>query len=264
MSAADTFRASPEGYDRLMGRYSIRLAGGLADRAGVRDGMTALDVGCGPGALTTTLVARLGAGSVAAADPSEPFAAACRERLPGVEVAVAPAEALPFDDDRFDVTLSQLVMNFMADPEAGVREMGRVTRPGGTVAACVWDYGDAMTLLRAFWDAAREVAGEDAARADEGARMRFCREGELAALWRRAGLRDVQDGEMVVHADYTGFDDLWSAFLAGVGPAGAFCMSLEQARRDRLRTVLREALGVGDEPFALPARAWTAVGSVPR
>jgi ubiquinone/menaquinone biosynthesis C-methylase UbiE len=120
--------------------------------------MRALGVGCGPGALTAALVERLGTASVCGADPSEPFAEACRARLPGVEVVVAAAETLPFGDCRFDAVLSQLVVNFMGDAEAGVREMARVTRPGGVVASCLWDYAGEMTLLRAFWNAAREVA----------------------------------------------------------------------------------------------------------
>src|SRR5439155_18765358 len=122
---------------------------------------------CGPGALTSTLADRLGPGSVAAADPSESFVEACRGRLPGVEVVTASAEVFPFADERFDVVLSQLVLNFMHDPEAGVREMRRVARPGGVVASCVWDYAGEMTLLRAFWRAAREVDPERAAEADE-------------------------------------------------------------------------------------------------
>jgi ubiquinone/menaquinone biosynthesis C-methylase UbiE len=169
--------------------------------AGVEPPMRALDVGCGPGALTAVLAQRLGAENVVGAEPSEPFAETCRSRVPGVEVAVAPAEALPFANAAFDAALSQLVVNFMSDAEAGIREMARVTRSGGTVASCVWDYGGEMTLLRAFWDAAREVAPERAASADEGVVMRWCREGELADLWRGAGLRDVCEQALVVSAD---------------------------------------------------------------
>lgn len=109
------------------------------------------------------LAERLGPASVSAADPSEPFAQTCRARVPGVEVVVAGAEALPFADGSFDAVLSQLVVNLLSDPEAGVREMARVSRSGGVVASCVWDYAGEMTLLRAFWDAARKVAPEGAA-----------------------------------------------------------------------------------------------------
>jgi ubiquinone/menaquinone biosynthesis C-methylase UbiE len=138
MPGAETFRASADAYDRFVGRYGAQLASALIDFAGVEPGMRALDVGCGPGALAAELANRLGTANVAAADPSEPFAKACRARLPEVEVVVAGGEVLPFADRTFDAALSQLVVNFMRDPEAGVREMARVTRPGGVVASCVW------------------------------------------------------------------------------------------------------------------------------
>ena len=263
MSGAETFRASADAYDRFVGRYSPGLATALIDFAGVEPGMRALDVGCGPGALAAVLVERLGAASVSAADPSSPFVAACRARLPGVDVVEAGAEALPFADGEFDAALSQLVVNFMRDAEAGVRELARVTRAGGIVASCVWDYGDGMTLLRAYWDAAREVEPERAAAADEGVVMRWCAEGELAELWRAAGLTGVRFGSLVVGAKYANFEDLWSPLPTGVGPAGAFCKSLDQDGRAALHDTLRRRLGVGDRPFELTARAWSVVGTVP-
>jgi len=263
MPGAETFRASADAYDRLVGRYSTQLASALIGFAGVEPGMRALDVGCGPGALTAVLAERLGPEKVAAADPSEPFVEACRSRLPGVNVVVAGAEALPFPDGTFDVTLSQLVVNFMRDPAAGAREMARVTRPGGIVASCVWDYAGEMTLLRAFWDAAREVAPERAAVADEGVVMRWCAEGELADLWRAAGLRDVRFGALVVSATYTGFEDLWSPFTTGIAPSGAFCKSLDENDRAALHDALRRRLGVSDGSFELSARAWASSGVVP-
>jgi SAM-dependent methyltransferase len=261
MPGAETFRASADAYDQHVGRYGPGLASALAAFAGVQPGMRALDVGCGPGALTAALVERLGAGNVSAAEPSEPFAAACAARLPGVEVVVAPAEALPFDDAAFDTTLSQLVVNFMHDAEAGVREMARVTRPGGLVGACVWDYAGEMTLLRAFWDAALELDPDGAARHDEGIVMHWCREGELAQLWRAAGLSDVRSGRLIVRASYANFDDLWAPFLTGVAPSGAFCRSLGDDRRAALRDAYRRRLGVGDAPFELSARAWAVTGT---
>jgi SAM-dependent methyltransferase len=258
---AETFRTPAETYDRHVGRYATVLGSALIEFAGVEPGMRALDVGCGPGALTAVLVERLGAASVAAAEPSEPFAQACRARLPGVEVVSAGAEALPFADGAFDVALSQLVVNFMSDPEAGVRELARVTRPGGIVASCVWDYAGEMTLLRAFWDAAREIDPEAAAAVDEGVVMPWCGEGELGELWRAAGLRDVRSGALVVSAAYTDFDDLWSPLPTGIAPSGAFCKSLDEERRASLREAYRRRLGVGDGPFELSARAWATAGT---
>lgn len=262
MPGADTFRASADAYDRFVGRYGSELATGLIDFAGVEPGMRTLDVGCGPGALAAALVERLGAARVSAADPSAPFVDACRARLPGVNVVEAGAEALPFADGAFDAALSQLVVNFMRDGEAGIREMARVTRPGRIVASCVWDYGGEMTLLRAFWDAAREVDPERAAAADEGVVMRWCGDGDLGRLWRLAGLRDVRFGALVVRASYADFDDLWSPFPTGVAPSGAFCKTLHEEPRAALRTAYRRHLGVGDGPFELTARAWAAAGTV--
>jgi SAM-dependent methyltransferase len=263
MPGAETFRASADAYDRHVGRYGSQLAAALIDFAGVEAGMRALDVGCGPGALTAALAERLGAGNVSAAEPSETFAQACRERLPGVEVVVAGAEELPFLDDAFDATLSQLVVNFMRDAEQGVREMARVTRPGGLVASCVWDYAGEMTLLRAFWDAAREVDPNGGAAADEGVVMRWCGQGELAQLWKAAGLDDVRFGALVVRASYTGFDDLWAPLPTGVAPSGAFCKALDDDGRAALHEAYRRRLGAGATPFELSARAWAVAGIVP-
>ena len=141
------FDAAAESYDAFMGRYSSRLSPLFADFAGVAPGQRVLDVGCGPGALTAELVRRVGASAVAAADPMAHFVAAARQRNPGVEVVQASAESLPFPDSGFDATLAQLVVHFMTDPLAGISEMARVTRAGGVVAACVWDYaGDRSPL----------------------------------------------------------------------------------------------------------------------
>jgi SAM-dependent methyltransferase len=246
-----------------MGRYSAPLADELIEFAGVEPGMRTLDVGCGPGALTAALAARLGAARVSAVDPSDSFVSACRDRVPGAEVAVAGAAALPFADETFDATLSQLVVNFLPDAEAGVREMARVTRAGGSVAACVWDYGEGMTMLRAFWDAAREVDPEQAATHDEGIVMRWRAEGELDQLWESVGLGAVRGGPLVVHTDYAGFEDLWAPLPTGVGPAGAFTKSLDEDGQAALRDALRRRVGAGDGPFRLSARAWAVSGTVP-
>ena len=261
MTGATGFGAPAEAYDRFVGRYGPALAVELIGLADVAPGMRALDVGCGPGALTRALAERVGAGgAVAAVDPSEGFAAACRARVPEADVRVAAAEALPFPDGSFDAVLSQLVVNFMADAEAGVREMARVAQPGGAVAGCVWDYAGGMTLLRAFWDAAREVDPVGAGRADEGVAMPWCREGDLEGLWSAAGLGDVRGTALEVEAAYEDFDDLWSPLPAGVGPAGAWCASLTPEHREALKAALRRRLDVGDGPFSLTARAWAVVG----
>ena len=260
---AATFRTPAEAYDRHIGRYGRELARALIDAAGLRSGHRTLDVGCGPGALTSELVAVLGAEQVAAVDPSGPFVEACRRRLPGVHVEVASADALPFEDAAFDHALAQLVVNFMTDPPAGVREMQRVTRPGGTVAAAVWDYAGEMTLLRRFWDAAVAL-DPSAGDKDEGRCMPFCTPDELGDLWRMVGLADVRVWPVVVAAGYDDFEDLWQPLDLGVAPSGAYATSLSSERRMALKAELRRRLGVGNEPFRLRARAWIATGQARR
>jgi SAM-dependent methyltransferase len=258
-TGAATFRTPAEAYDRHIGRYGGELARALIDAAGLRAGDRALDVGCGPGALTRELAALLGPDHVAAVDPSAPFAEACRRRLPGVQVEVGGAEALPFADGAFDAALAQLVVNFMTDPPAGVREMRRVTRPGGTVAAAVWDYAGEMTILRRFWDAAVAL-DPSAARLDEGRSMPYCTPDGLGALWRDAGLAGVRVEAVVVSAGYDDFEDLWRPLELGVAPSGAYAAALPAGRKSELKAAFRERLGVGDGPFRLSARAWVAVG----
>ena len=259
----DQFQRPADAYDRFIGRYGRGLAAALSDFAGVEAGMRAVDVGCGPGALSSVLVERLGAANVRAVDPSDTFVEAFRTRLPHVEVLQSAAEDLPFANDTFDAALSQLVINFMRDPETGVREMARVTRPGGIVAACVWDYAGEMTFLRAFWDAARDVDPEKAVLADEGIVMPWCGEGDLARLWAAAGLDGVRFGSLKVSAGYSSFDDLWSPLPTGIGPAGAYCSALEPEGRAALKEALRRRLKAGDGPFELTARSWAVVGTVP-
>jgi SAM-dependent methyltransferase len=261
-TGAATFRTAADAYDRHIGRYGAELGRALIAAAGVRPGERALDVGCGPGALTAELVAVLGAENVAAADPSEPFAEACAARNPGVRVEVAAAEALPFGDGEFDYTLAQLVVNFMSDPPGGVAEMRRVTRSGGTVAAAVWDYAGEMTILRRFWDAAVALDPAAADR-DEGRSMPYCTPTELEALWSDARLAEVEVSPVVVSAAYDGFEDLWEPLERGVAPSGAYATSLAPERRAGLKDEFRRQLGVGDDPFELTARAWVATGKVP-
>jgi SAM-dependent methyltransferase len=254
-----TFAVPAEAYDRHVGRYGAGLAAGLIKAASVRPGQRGLDVGSGPGALTRALAGVLGREAVAAVDPSEPFVRALQERLHGVDVRLGSAEELPFADDTFDAALAQLVVNFMADPERGVAEMRRVVKPGGVVGASVWDYGGEMTLLRSFWDAAAALDAGVAA-LDERTAMSFARAGELAGLWRAVGLRDVEEGELVVAAQYESFDDLWAPFEAGVGPSGAYAASLDDERRRHLRDEYHRRLGSPTGPFRLTARAWYATG----
>lgn len=251
-----TFAVAAESYDRFMGRYSVPLAPRLADLAGISGGQRVLDVGCGPGALTAELVRRLGAGSVAAVDPSEPFVDAARERNPGVDVRQAPAEALPFPDDAFDAALAQLVVHFMADPVEGIREMARVTRPGGVVAACVWDHAGGQGPLSVLWDAARDV---DQDVVDESL-LPGARRGHLEELFGEAGLREVEETTLTVAVEHPSFEEWWEPYTLGVGPAGAQVAALEPAAREELRERCRSRLP--DAPFVVTAAAWAARGVV--
>ena len=250
------FAASADAYDRFMGRYSMRLAPSFADFAGVSPGQRVLDVGCGPGALTTELVKRLGASSVAAVDPAEQFAGAARDRHPGVAVQVAAAEKLPFDDGEFEATLAQLVVHFMANPVGGLAEMARVTRGGGVVAACVWDHGGEKSPLAPFWDAVRQL---DPAAPDES-RLAGGHQGHLTELLTDAGLTEVAEAALPVLVEHDTFAAWWGPFTLGVGPAGAYLESVDRDRRDAVRVRCLAALGSG--PFTIQARVWAARGYV--
>jgi SAM-dependent methyltransferase len=251
-----SFEVSADAYDHFMGRYSVQLAPQLAQLAEVGAGQRVLDVGCGPGALTGELVRLVGADAVAAVDPSETFVAAARERHPTVDVRRAPAEQLPFEDEAFDAALAQLVVHFMGDPVAGLREMARVTRPGGVVAACVWDHAGGRTPLGVFWQAALELDPE----AQDESQLAGAREGHLTELFTAAGLSSVQETTVTATTRFATFDEWWEPLTHGVGPAGAHIQSLTEPARDELRARCRELQPAA--PFAVSTAAWAARGLV--
>ena len=239
-----------------MGRYSVPLAPRFAEFAGVSAGQRALDVGCGPGALTAELVKRLGPAAVWAVDPSEQFVETVRGRYAGVRAWQGAAETLPFEDRLFEVTLAQLVVHFMADPVLGLREMARVTAPHGTIAACVWDHAGGEGPLSLFWDTACKL---DPDVEDESARA-GARRGHLASLFDQAGVREIEESTLTVEVELQSFDEWWQPYLLGVGPAGSFVARLDPARRARLRELCRERLPPA--PFVVSASAWAARGLV--
>jgi SAM-dependent methyltransferase len=245
-----SFDVSADAYARFMGRFSEPLAVQFVEYAGARAGQRAVDVGCGPGALTAPLVDRLGADAVAAIDPSAPFVEAARERFPGVDVRAGDAEHLPFADDQFDLALAQLVVLFMTDPVAGLREMGRVTRPGGVVAACVWDHGGDGGPLSLFWRAVRETDPQ----ADAESGLPGARQGDLNQLFDAAGLQDIEDSMLTVTLPFATFDDWWGPYTLGVGPAGAHVAKLDDSARQDLRDRCAELLPAA--PFEIAASAW--------
>ena len=251
-----SFAVAADSYDRFMGRYSVPLAPRFADLADVVTGQRVLDVGCGPGALTTELVGRLGADGVVAVDPSEPFVAAARARHPGVQIELASAEQLPFADNEFDAALAQLVVHFMVDPVAGLREMGRVTREDGVVAASVWDHAGGRGPLSPYWAAVRELDPD----VEDESLLSGAREGHLTELFEAARIREIQETYLEVSVEHPTFEDWWEPFTLGVGPAGGYVARLEPERRTELRERCRQKFST--EPFVLTSRAWAARGRV--
>jgi SAM-dependent methyltransferase len=247
-----SFAVAADAYDKFMGRYSVPLAPVFADFAGVSRGQTVIDVGCGPGALTAELAERVGSAAVTAVDPSESFVAALRERHPDVTALRASAENLPFPDDGFDAALAQLVVHFMSDPIAGLREMARVTRSGGVVAASVWDHGGDRGPLSIYWQAARELDPS----VDDESQLAGANEGDLTKLFEAAGLDGIEEVPLVVRVEHESFDDWWEPYTLGVGPAGAYVAGLDEEHREQLRARCEELLPAA--PFVLESRCWSA------
>jgi SAM-dependent methyltransferase len=249
-----SFDVAAESYDRFMGRFSTHLSAQLADYAGVAAGQRVLDVGSGPGALTAELVQRLAADNVAAVDPSEPFVEAARRRFPDVDIRRAPAENLPFEADAFDAAIAQLVVHFMEDPVAGLREMRRVTRPGEVVAACVWDHAGGRGPLSVFWEAARQLDPK----APDESRLAGARRDHLGELFAAAGITEIDQSEIGATLQHPSFEEWWEPYTQGVGPAGTYVAGLDEGRRAELRERCRELLP--DPPFTLDSIAWAARG----
>ncbi len=242
-------------YGLFTGRFSEPLSMKFADAAGLTPGQRVLDVGCGPGALTQILAAQLGASAVSAVDPSAAYVEAARARLPGVDVGRASAEDLPYADGTFDAALAQLVVHFMVDPVAGLREMARVTKQGGVVAACVWDNAGGHGPLSPLWRAAQSL--DPTVRDESGAAG--AREGQLAGLAREAGLADVESSRLTVEVPFVTFEEWWQPLTLGVGSGGAYVQDLDDAHRRALRQRLEHDLGPA--PFTASAAAWCVVAA---
>ena len=247
-----SFDVAGSAYGRFMGRYSEPLAVPFAAFAGVAAGDRVLDVGSGPGALTSHLATITAPSLICAVDPSPPFVAAVSQRCPGVDVRQSAAEALPFPAGTFDATVAELVVHFMGDPVAGLREMARVTREGGVVAACVWD--GPTGALGPFWEAVHAIDPE----AEDESDLAGARQGHLAELLAAAGLVAIESGPISVEVVHPTFDDWWEPYTLGVGPAGDHVSRLDAADRARLADTARSRLGEG--PFTITATAWAARG----
>jgi SAM-dependent methyltransferase len=257
--------AAGDAYEPYIGRWSRLVARDFLAWLGVPAGAVWLDVGCGTGALAGAVLEAADPAALVGLDPSAGFVAHARARLgdPRARFLVADARRLPLADARVDAVVSGLVLNFVPDPARAVREMTRVTRPGGRVAAYVWDYAEGMELIRRFWDAAAAL-DPAAAELDEGRRFPLCRPEPLAGLLGGAGLAEVTTRPLQVPTVFRDFDDYWTPFLGGQGPAPGHAMSLDEPRRAALREALAARLpAAADGSIALTARAWAVVGRRP-
>ena len=254
------------GYERFMGRWSRILAPAHVAFAGVKDGDRVLDVGTGTGAVASALEAVNKKGEVVGIDPSEGFITYAMKNAKSERsrFEVGDAQKLQFKNASFDKTIALLVMNFIPDHNKAISEMRRVTRPQGAVSACVWDYNEGMQMLRFFWD---EVVALDPAMEPKDERhMKLSRKGQLAELWKKAGLVNVEEKPLVIDQSYTSFNDYWEPFLKGAGPGGAYVVSISEERRQELESRMRKRL-LGDRadgPFVLKAQAWCVRGAVPK
>ena len=259
---SDTWeRGSP--YEQYVGRWSRQVAPRFLAWLDIPAGRRWLDVGCGTGALSAAIVDRCLPAAIDGVEPSEGFLGTAKENLgERAELHQGSATAIPLADASVDVVVSGLVLNFVPDQPAALREMARVTRAGGTIAAYVWDYAGEMQLMRHFWDAAVELA-PDAAKLDEGARFPLCHPDALARLFAGAGLQDVEVVPIDIPTPFASFDDYWQPFLGGQGPAPAYAMSLDESTRARLRDQLQARLPTrADGSILLLARAWATRGRV--
>ena len=248
-------------YEPYVGRWSRLVAREFLEWLAVPPAQHWLDVGCGTGALSQAVAAQCAPASVTGIDPSAAFIEYARAHVQGlVHFQVGDAQVLPLEPASVDAAVCGLVLNFVPRPPAAVAEMARVTRRGGTVAAYVWDYAGRMELMRYFWDAAVEL--EPAARAlDEGPRFPLCQPAALADLFTGAGLQRVEGRAIEVPTRFRDFDDFWSPFLGGQGPAPGYAMSLSEPQRAALRDLIRSRLPIAaDGSIALVARAWAVRG----
>jgi len=256
--------AESDAYERFMGRWSRRLAPLLCTFVAVDERDAVLDIGSATGALAFTLAEKIPSVRVVGVDRSHAYVRHAQSRAPRdrVRFLVGDAQALPLAEATFDNAVSLLVMNFIPDPPKAVREMIRVTRSGGIVAAAVWDYGEGMEMLRVFWDEAVALDSNIAVRDERN--MPLCRRGELAALWRAHGLQQVEEQPIAIELSFASFEDYWSPFLGGQGPAGAHAASLPETARMALESRLRKRLlgGEQDGTVTLRARAWAVKGVV--
>lgn len=250
-------------YEQFMGRWSKPVAQEFLHWLPVPENMAWLDVGCGTGVLSQTVLHVKQPKSVLAIDSSPQFIAFAQEanQDPRLHFEVALAQSLPAESHHFDAAVSGLVLNFIPQPEQALAEMKRVTKPGGMVAVYLWDYAEGMQMLRHFWDAAVQL-DENAAKLDEGPRFPLCQKGNLVKLFLESGLQAVSFRSIEIPTVFANFEDYWRPFLSGVGPAPGYVMTLSESQRSGLKERLRVMLPVAaDGTISLSARAWAAQGT---
>ena len=252
-------------YERYVGRWSRRVAPRFVAWLAMPAGRRWLDVGCGTGALCGAIADHAAPASITGVEPSDGFRDTARARLAGrATLHRGSAAEIPLGDAEVDVAVSGLVLNFVPDQRAALAEMARVTGPGGTIGAYVWDYAGKMELMRRFWDAAVALR-PDAAPLDEGARFPLCRPEALAELFAASALERIEVTAIDIETPFASFADYWEPFCGGQGPAPAYAMSLDEAARAELRDRIRERLPVSaDGSISLTARAWAVRGTVAR
>jgi SAM-dependent methyltransferase len=257
--------AASAGYERFMGRWSQLLAPRFIAFAGIKNGQRVLDVGTGTGSAAAAVEAGMPASEIVGIDPSAAFIAYAQKNAKSTRAhfEVGDAQALKFKDASFDQTLALLVMNFIPDHGKAIAEMRRVTRPQGTVSACVWDYDAGMQMLRFFWDEA--IALDPAIEPKDERHMKLSRWGQLGEAWKKAGFVNVQEAPLEIGQAYSSFNDYWEPFTKGAGPGGAYVVALPQDRREQLEARMRKRLLADrqDGLFTLTARAWCVRGDVP-
>jgi ubiquinone/menaquinone biosynthesis C-methylase UbiE len=268
MAVSSTFTAaSGEGYDRVMGRWSARLAEAFLDFADCADGEDILDAGCGTGSLTSALSRRIKARSITGIDFSPVYVDYASEAIrdPRIVFKVSDICALPFADHSFDRVLSLLVLHFVPQSERAIAELRRVARPGATVAAAVWDVRGGYVANRMFYDTAAAVDDEGSRRRARNFIRPMTRPGELAAAWRAAGFADVRDTALHIRMEFSAFDDFWIPLAGKDGPGAEYLATLPAERRDRLRDMVRNAYldGEPDGPRSYAATAWAVAGVAP-
>jgi SAM-dependent methyltransferase len=257
--------SNPAAYERFMGRWSASLAPRFLRFVGIGDGRHVLDVGCGTGTLTRAIISSGLTVKVTGVDPVAAYVSFARKAVPEAEFHAGAAELLPFSDGTFDATVSLLVLQDFVHPRQAVREMVRVTRPGGVVATCMWDFEDGLPMLALFWQAASAVAPEQvSSQRRQNQPRQHATLDDLRDLWRRCGLSDIETDTLEISMNFSSFGDYWQPFLGASTPTSALAAALDSQTGGTLARALRDKLS-DDDPngsFVLPARAWAVKGTI--